>query len=108
MLVKRTFVGVLRLLASAAHAQTSRRTTTGTVLDGSGARLSALCPHATRSAAACGRHQPGRNPGRYVPPVMVSIRPAIVGAAERDGRRFEWGLVFANNREEACRGQTCL
>jgi len=41
MLVKRTFGGVLLLLASAAHAQTSRRTTTGTVLDGSGARLSA-------------------------------------------------------------------
>jgi hypothetical protein len=39
MLVKRTFVGVLLLLASAARAQTSRGTITGTVIDASGARL---------------------------------------------------------------------
>lgn len=67
MLVKRTFVGMLLLLASAAHAQTSRGIITGTVLDASGARLSALCPHATRSDAdRGGRHQPGRNAGRYM------------------------------------------
>lgn len=39
MLVKQTFAGVLPSLASAAHAQTSRRSITGTVLDASGSRL---------------------------------------------------------------------
>ena len=42
MLVKRTFVGVLLLLATAAHARTSRRTITGTVLDASGPAAAGL------------------------------------------------------------------